>query len=71
MKTEEGVFSIKIDLEKAYDKLEWGFIRHVLLFFQFLPSTVKLIMNCISSFKIAILVNGSTTDYFQPSRDIR
>jgi hypothetical protein len=28
-----GSMVLKIDLEKAYDRLEWGFIREVLIFF--------------------------------------
>ena len=29
-KGKEGFMAIKIDLEKAYDKLEWYFIRDIL-----------------------------------------
>lgn len=73
MKGNKGGLNIKIDLKKAYDKLDWSFIRHMLLFFffQFSSSTINLIMNCISSSGITILVNGSTTEYFLPSKGIR
>lgn len=62
---------LKIDLEKAFDRLEWSFVYRALRFFKFYPNITKLIMNCISSSRIAILVNGTRTSYFSPSRGIR
>ena len=29
-KSKQGLMALKIDLEKAFDKLEWNFIHHVL-----------------------------------------
>ena len=34
-KSKKGTMAIKIDLEKAFDKLEWGFIRQTLIYFKF------------------------------------
>lgn len=34
-KSKKGFMAVKIDLEKAFNKLEWGFIRHTLAFFKF------------------------------------
>ncbi|KAL4333656.1 hypothetical protein GQ457_07G010760 [Hibiscus cannabinus] len=66
-----GWMAIKIDLEKAYDRLEWGFIQDT-LFDLGLPSKLcKLIMHCISTVSLQILWNGSVTDSFSPSRGIR
>ncbi|GLT58322.1 hypothetical protein SLA2020_312230 [Shorea laevis] len=67
----KGGMIIKLDLEKAYDRLEWSFIRETLIFFQFPPMLISLIMSCISSTSMAILVNGEATNRFHPSRGIR
>ncbi|OMP05267.1 reverse transcriptase [Corchorus capsularis] len=66
-----GDMIIKLDLEKAYDRLEWNFIRNALMFFNFPPDLIQLIMNCISSVNLFMIVNGEKTDSFQPSRGIR
>ena len=63
--------AIKIDLEKAYDKLEWSFIREMLIRIYLPQGLIKLIMRCISSVNTSILVNGVRLDQILPSRGIR
>ncbi|PHU14929.1 hypothetical protein BC332_16134 [Capsicum chinense] len=62
---------IKIDLETSFDRLEWSFIRQALTFFNFSPLLSRLIMSCISTSSISVLVNGSLTSNFKPTRGIR
>ena len=70
-KGKTGFMAIKIDLEKAYDRLEWHFIRDVLELYRLPPSQIKLIMSCVSSSSISILLNGGKLEPFHPSRGIR
>ena len=63
--------TIKIDLEKVYDRLKWSFIRDTLSLFRFPSHLIKLIMSCVSSLSISILFNGGALDPFLPSRGIR
>ena len=58
---------VKIDLEKAYDRLEWSFIKMVLEHIGFPPNIVNLIMSCVTSTTTAILFNGNKLDSFHPS----
>ena len=62
---------VKIDLEKAYDHLEWSFIRMVLTHFGFLENIIKLILSCVSTTSTSLLFNGSKLQPFCPSRGIR
>ena len=66
-----GCMSIKIDLEKAYDWLEWSFIRDMLTLFKFPSHLINLIMSYMSSSSISILFNGGALDPFLPSKGIR
>ena len=70
-KGKEGYMAIKVDLEKAYDRLEWCFIHKVLQAFHFPQNIVKVIMSRVTSTKISILFNGEALESFNPSRGIR
>ncbi|OMO86355.1 reverse transcriptase [Corchorus capsularis] len=63
-----GWMAIKIDLEKAFEKLEWGFIRKVLSSYNFPANWQKLIMSCITTTNTSILINGGKLESFTPSR---
>ena len=62
---------MKLDLEKAYDKLECSFIHRVLQAFHFPPKISRIIMSCVTSSSTSILVNGGALEHFEPSRGIR
>lgn len=66
-----GLLALKLDLEKAYDRLEWTFIEHCLKNMNFSYDSIKLIMSCVASGDISIQINGSRTAPFKPSRGIR
>ena len=63
--------AIKLDLEKAYDKLEWSFIREMLIRINLPQGIIKLIMRYVSSVTTSILVNGASLEQIVPLRGIR
>ena len=66
-----GYMAIKVDLEKASDKLERSFIRDVLVNANLPHNLVTLIMSCVSSVSTSILFNGGNVDHIFPSGGIR
>ena len=61
----------KLDVEKAYDHVNWGFLMYMLQRCGFFNKWRKWIWHCISTIKFSILINGSPTDFFGSSRGIR
>ncbi|XP_074271092.1 secreted RxLR effector protein 78-like [Silene latifolia] len=62
---------LKIDLQKAYDSVEWEFLKRMLECLGFPVSLTNLIMECVSSTSYSLAVNGETFGYFQGKRGLR
>lgn len=63
--------AIKTDMFKAYDRLEWVFIRRVLERMGFHPKFISLIMECITTVSYTFIINGATRGFVKPGRGIR
>ena len=65
-----GVLGVlcKLDVEKAYDHVSWGFLMYMLQRYGFSEKWRKWIMCCISIVKFSILINSSPSDFFRSSR---
>lgn len=66
-----GHMAMKLDMSKAYDRVEWRFVEGMMLKLGFASSMVGLIMKCISSVSYSILYNGFPSKKFVPSRGLR
>ncbi|CAL1400518.1 unnamed protein product [Linum trigynum] len=67
----KGGLVIKIDLEKAYDRLRWEFIQDSLKEVGLPSSWISRIMFCVQHNRIQINWNGQLTDAFTPTRGFR
>jgi hypothetical protein len=52
----KGFVGIKLNMKKAYDRVEWDSIEHTLKVMGFPPNLLNVIMRYISSVQFAILV---------------
>ncbi|PKI40113.1 hypothetical protein CRG98_039485 [Punica granatum] len=63
--------SIKIDLEKAYDKPSWDFINDTLIATGIPSNLRRVIQQCIMTALMQVLWNGELTESFKMGRRIR
>lgn len=70
-KGKNGVAAIKLDMSKAYDRVEWDFLRHMMLRLGFHDQWVNLVMKCVTSVTYRIKINGEHSDQIYPQRGLR
>eukprot|EP00253_Pinus_taeda_P001601 PITA_01601 len=62
---------LKIDLSKAFDRINWIYIWLLLIHLGFKVDFISWIMGCITNVSYAILINGTTTPFFKGQRGLR
>ncbi|GJS62666.1 putative reverse transcriptase domain, reverse transcriptase zinc-binding domain protein [Tanacetum coccineum] len=62
--------AFKVDIQKAYDTVDWNFLRTILINFGFHQVMVKWIMKCVSTASFSFNVNGSLHGYFKGKRGL-
>ena len=63
--------AVKTDISKAYDRLEWTFIRTVLERLGFCSTWVLWMMQCITTVSYSFLLNDEVVGRVIPERGIR
>lgn len=66
-----GYFLMKVDLEKAYDRINWDFLRWVLMDVGLPSNWISLIMFCVTKTEFSLLWNGEKLDPFIPAQGVR
>ncbi|XP_073139125.1 uncharacterized protein [Henckelia pumila] len=66
-----GNVILKLDMAKAYDRVQWSFLLDVLRRFGFSEQVVRMVRACISFCKFSVNVNGTPAGFFASSRGLR
>lgn len=66
-----GGCAIKLDMAKAYDRVEWRYLEAIMRSLGFPEAWCSLVMKCVSLVSFSVRINGVFSDSFKPTRGIR
>ena len=63
--------TIKIDFRKAFNKVQWPFLRDLLQLLRFSARFVHLVMKCVETASYSVCINGNLFGFFQGKCGVR
>ena len=70
-KGKEGLMAIKLDMSKAYDRMEWAFLEAMMRRLGFSERWIGLMMMCVKTVSYSVLINGEPKGKILPTRGLR
>ena len=65
-----GFMALKLDMSKAYDRVEWVFLEKIMKKLGFDDKWIALISTCIRLVSFSVMVNGEPCGLFHPNRGL-
>ena len=66
-----GLVALKLDISKAYDRMEWVFFKQIMIRLGFLNKWVDLVMNRITTSSFFVIINENPNGTIYPQRGLR
>lgn len=68
---QHGEVALKLDISKAYDRVDWNFLRHRMRSLGFCRTWISCIMLCVTTVSYKVCFNGSSVSPINPERGLR
>lgn len=62
---------LKVDIRKAYDSVDWDFLKEMMVALNFPQKFIGWVMACVTTASFSLCINGSTHGFFQGKRGLR
>ena len=53
-----GLLALKLDISKAYDRVQWDFLQGIMIKLGFLDKWIQWVIGCVTTPSFSILING-------------
>ena len=70
-KGKSGDMAVQLDMAKAYDRVEWTYLRAMREKLGFAAEWIDRVMICVQTVSFSIQVNGQFLESFRPTKGIR
>ena len=70
-KGKKGSLALKLDISKAYDRVEWPFLKGIMTKLGFPDVWINWVMGCVTTPSFSVMINGKSFGNIKPLRGIR
>ena len=70
-KGKTSLLALKLDISKAYNQVEWAFLKGIMVKLGFPDNWINWVMTYVSTPTFSVLISGKPFGHITPSRGLR